>query len=365
MQINSLAPSQITEAKPAAAAPSAPPPVKAPSQSAPAAKPASPLAAKSPVAPAKTETKPGAAAAAAKTTEGTKTEITDVKATGEQTAEGEPTFTLKVNGKEYKATQSEIITLAQKARGAEVAMRQKAEIEKLATDLLHNFDNDAFGLLVKRHGKEKAKEIAIGMVKNLIAEEGKDPKDIELEDLRAKAKEHEEAAKRVMEEQEASERKTKQAELYKNILVEIDKELTETHLPKDKLTLTRVLNYLAAGKKANGQAWTIRDAVKAVEVEDMSHASHYARRYVEGLLPSEQFVQIFGKDALKKLNQEQINNLKNADKIAKNGATNAETAATNGAEAPVRRPRSLSKTKGSEGISEREWRKQHGSLGGL
>lgn len=352
MQINNLPASNITESKPAAAAPL---PV-------PAAKPA-------PVAKAPPEAKPAPkdaalATAAAKATTGTKTEITDVKATGEKTEEGEPTFTLKVNGKEVKATQSEIIALAQKARGADVAMKEKAEIEKLANDLLTNFDNDTFGLLVKRHGKEKAKEIAIGMVKNLIAEEAKDPRDIELDELRAKAKEHEAAQERSKKEQDEAVRKQNQAELYKSMLIEIDTELNSTHLPKDKLTLTRVLNYLSAGKKANGQQWTVKDAVAAVEVEDMSHASYYAKRYVEGKLPSDKFIEIFGKDALKKLNQDQINLLKNADKIAKNGAAATEPVAS-GAEVPVKKHRSLSKTKGTEGISEREYRKLHGSLGGI
>ena len=50
----------------------------------------------------------------------------------------------------------------------------------------------------------------------------------------------------------------------------------------------------------------------------MSHASHYARQYVEGKLPQKSFRAIFGDDAFKKLNKEQINLLKNADKIAKN-----------------------------------------------
>jgi hypothetical protein len=359
MQINSLAPSQITEAKPAAAVPAAPQsPAKIP------AKPATPPPA-GVAASKKEEPKPGAAAAAAKTTEGTKTEITDVKPTGEANAEGDPTFTLKVNGKEYKATQSEIIALAQKAKGAEAAMKKTAEIEKLASDLLSNFDNDAFGLLVKRHGKEKAKEIAIGMVKNLIAEEAKDPKDLAIEEKDRKLQEYEAAEKKAKEEADLAVRKQKQGELYKTMLMEIDKELNDTHLPKDKLTLTRVLNYLAAGKKANGQVWTIRDAVKAVEVEDMGHASYYAKQYVDGKLPSEKFRAIFGEEAFKKLNKEQINLLKNADKIAKNGSASTETPAGNGAEVPARRPRSLSKTKGSEGMSEREWRKQHGSLGGL
>lgn len=355
MQINSLPASNITEPKSAVAVAAPLPPVKAP-----VAKPAL-------GSPAKEAPKPGAAIAAAKTTEGTKTEITDVKPTGEQNTEGEQTFTLKVNGKEYKATQTEIIALAQKARGAEVAMKQKAEIEKLANDLLTNFDNDAFGLLVKRHGKEKAKEIAIDMVKNLIAEEAKDPKDIELDDLRAKAKEHEAAQERVKKEQEEAGRKQKQTELYRTMLTEIDTELNDTHLPKDKLTLTRVLNYLSAGKKANGQVWTIREAVKAVEVEDMGHASYYAKRYVEGKLPSDKFREIFGEETFKKLNKEQINLLKNADKKAMNGSVEIKTNGTAPAisEVPTRRPRSLSKSKGSEGISEREWRKQHGSLGGL
>ncbi len=358
MQINSLASSQITEPKPAAAVPVVPPPVKTPA-------PAKAPVAASPAAEKKDAPKPGEAAAAAKTTEGTKTEITDVKPTGEENAAGEPTFTLKVNGKEYKATQTEIIALAQKARGAEAAMKRAADVEKLAENLLTNFDNDAFGLLVKRHGKEKAKEIAIGMVKNLIAEEAKDPKDLELDDLRAKAKAHEDSEKAAKAEKDLAERRTKQAELYKNMLTEIDKELNETHLPKDKLTLTRVLNYLAAGKKANGSVWTIRDAVKAVEVEDMSHASHYAKRYVDGLLPSDQFRKIFGEDAFKKLNKEQINLLKKADVSAKNTSSAAPEQAAAGGETPAKRSRSLSKSKGSEGISEREWRKQHGSLGGL
>ena len=352
MQINTLAPSQITEAKPAAGVPAAPPLVKAP----PASKPAA-------TAP-KVEAKPAAVVAAVKATEGTKAEITDVKPTGQQNAEGDPTFTLKVNGQEIKATQSEIIALAQKAKGAEAAMKEKAEIEQKAADLLTHFDNDTFGLLVKRHGKEKAKEMAITMVKNLIAEEAKDPKDIELDELRARDKARTDAEKKQKEDQELNVKKAKQAELYKTMLIDIDKELNETHLPKDKLTLTRVLNYLAAGKKANGTAWTIRDAVKATEAEDMGHASYYAKRYVEGKLPSDQFRAILGEEAFKKLNKEQINLLKNADKKAINSAAVSENNGAPASETPKVR-RSLSKTKGSEGMSEREYRRQHGSLGGI
>jgi hypothetical protein len=358
MEINPLPKSSITQAVPSASTAVAEPPKPAP-----AAKPAAakPPAAKAPDRQSPEPKKEVAAAAAA--TAGTKTEITDVKPTGEANAEGDPTFTLKVNGKEYKATQSEIIALAQKARGAELAMKQKAEIEKLASDMLTNFDNDTYGLLVKRHGPEKAKAIAIGMVKNLIAQEAKDPKDVEIETLRAQVEEKKAAEERAKKESEDAARRVKQQALYKQMLTEIDAELNQTHLPKDKLTLTRVLNYLAAGKKANGTAWTVREAVKAVEVEDMSHASYYAKRYVEGKLPSEKFAEIFGADALKKLNKEQINLLRNADKIAKNGAsTQSESVATVETD---RRPRSLSKTKGAEGMSEREYRKKFGSLGGI
>lgn len=362
MQINSLPTSQITEAKPAVAV--APPPLKPAPAVKPLVKPSVAAPAKpSAAAPAANGT-PTAVKDAAAATAGTKAEITDVKPAGEN-AEGDPTFTLKVNGKEYKATQSEIIALAQKARGAEVAMQQKAEVEKLAADLLSNFDADVYGLMVKRHGKEKADQMVIQMTKKLIAEEQKDPKDRELEQLRTEKQQLEDVQKKQKEAQELAARKVKQAQLYKTMLTEIDSALNETHLPKDKLTLTRVLNYLAAGKKANGTVWTIKDAVQAVEVEDMSHATHYARRFVEGKLPSEKFREIFGDEALKKLNKEQINILKNADKSAKNSPSVAPDQAPAGGEAPQKRVRSLSRTKGSDGMSEREYRRQHGSMGGL
>jgi hypothetical protein len=348
MQINDLPTSNITEAKGAVAVAEPPKPASAP-------KPVT-----APKGPAdKKETASGAAAVTAAKA-GAKTEVSDVKPTGETTTEGEPTFTLKVNGQDIVATQSQIIALAQKAKGAEVAFKQKAEIEKLAADFLDNFDKDAFGLLVKRHGKEKAKEIAIGMVKNLIAEEQKSPEQVELETLRAENETHKQAQERVKKEQEEAQRKVKQQVLYVELLKSIDTELSATHLPKDKLTLTRVLNYLAAGKKANGASWTVKEAVQVVEAEDMSHATHYAKRYVEGLLPSEQFRKIFGDDALKKLNKEQIEGLKKADKIAKNTQPVGETA-----QAEVPRKRTLSKNRGAEGMSEREWRRQHGSLGGI
>lgn len=354
MQINNLPTSQITEAKPAAGAVAAAPP--APAKGAPAIKPSAPKPAAASVAqPPKKDVSDAAASTA-----GTKAEITDVKPTGDTNAEGDPTFTLKVNGKEYNATQSEIIALAQKARGAEAAMKKTAEMEKLASDLLTNFDNDTLGLLVKRHGKEKAKEIVIAMTRNLIAEEDKDPKDRELDELRASKKELEAAQAQTKKEQEEAVRKQKQQVLYKQMLTDIDRELSETHLPKDKLTLTRVLNYLAAGKKANGIEWNIRDAVKAVEIEEMGHASYYGKQYVEGKLPSEKFRAMFGDDAIKKLNKEQISLLKNADKIAKTDQPRLEPSG-----APAAPRRTLSKNRGSEGMSEREYRRQHGSLGGI
>jgi hypothetical protein len=239
------------------------------------------------------------------------------KPTGEKTAEGEPTFTLKVNGKDIVATQSQIIAMAQKANGAELAMKRASEIEKLTADLLDNFDKDTFGLLVKRHGKDKAKEIAVQMVRNLISEEEKTPEQVELEELRAGKKRQEEIEAAAKKQKEDDEHRQKQRTLYTQILKDIDTELDNTHLPKDKLTLTRVLNYLAAGKKANGTVWTVKEAVGAVEIEDMAHATHYATRYLEGKLPSDKFRAIFGEEALKKLNKEQINLLKNADKIVK------------------------------------------------
>lgn len=353
MQINNLPASNITEPKGAAGAAVAEPPKPV------AAKPAAPK----PAAPA-ADTKKVADAAAA--TAGTKTEITDVKPTGDTNADGDPTFTLKVNGQEYKATQTQILALAQKAKGAEAAMKKAAELEKLSANLLENIDSDVYGLLLKRHGKEKADQMVIAMTKKLIAEEEKDPKDRELEQLRAENETHKQAQERVKKEQEEAARQVKQQELYRRILTEIDTELNATHLPKDKLTLTRVLSYLAAGKKSNGATWTVRDAVQAVEIEDMNHATYYAKRYVEGKLPSEKFRQIFGDDALKKLNKEQISVLKNADKIAKQEQPRLEAGAAAGEEAPRQRvARSLSKTKGSEGMSEREYRKRHGSLGGI
>jgi hypothetical protein len=266
-----------------------------------------------------------------------------------------------VNGKEYKATQSEIISLAQRAKGADAAMKKAAEFEKLSADLLTTFDNDAYGLLVKRHGPEKAKEIAISMVKNLIAQEARDPKDIEIDRLKAENEAHKQAQERLKKEQEAAERAIKQKQLYGKMLMEIDAELNNTHLPKDKLTLTRVLQFLGAGKKANGQAWTVKDAVQAVEQEDMGHASFYAKRYVEGKLPSEQFRKIFGEGTFKKLNKEQIELLKNADKSAKVKVAEEKAASPE----PVKKPRTLSRNRGTEAMSEREYRRQHGSIGGL
>lgn len=356
MQINTLAPSNITEAKPAAGVAVAEPPK-------PAAK-APPIDTKK--VPVQKDTNTPAVKAAAAATAGTKTEITDVQPTGEATAEGDPTFTLKVNGQEYKATQSQIIALAQKAKGAEAAMAKAAEMEKLSTNLLENIDSDVYGLLLRRHGKEKADQMVISMTRKLIDDEAKDPKDRELETLRAEKETYKQEQERVKKEQENAERKVKQGQLYRRILTEIDTELNSTHLPKDKLTLTRVLNYLAAGKKSNGTHWTVRDAVQAVEVEDMSHASYYAKRYVEGKLPSEKFREIFGEETFKKLNKEQIILLKNADKIVKREQPQGEAVAHANGEAPVRRaPRSLSKSKGTEGMSEREYRRQHGSLGGI
>lgn len=359
MQINNLPTSQITEAKPSASAAVADPPKPANG--------AKPIPGKAPIPAAKAAAAPPAKApppkveAAAAATAGTKTEITDVKPTGEENAEGDPTFTLKVNGQEFKATQSEIIALAQKAKGAEKALKDKAEIEKEITNFLNSMDNDLHGILVKRYGPEKAKEIEVKLIRDRIAEEEKDPKDRELDELRASKKELESRQEAAKKEQEDAVKRQKQTVLYKQMLTEIDTCLNETHLPKDKLTLTRVLNYLAAGKKANGVAWTIKDAVQAVEVEDMGHASHYARQYVEGKLPSEKFRSMFGDDAIKKLNKEQIDLLKNADKIAKNKQPQSET----GTPAQVTPRRTLSKNRGSEGMSEREYRRTHGSLGGI
>src|SRR5262249_10917258 len=139
-----------------------------------------------------------------------------------------------------------------------------------------------------------------------------------LDELESENKRFKEAEELEKKRKVDDEKRVKQRALYTQMLTEIDKELDTTHLPKDRLTLTRVLNYLAAGKKANGTAWTIKEAVQAVEIEDMSHASYYAKRYVEGKLPSEKFREIFGEDALKKLNKDQIEVLKKADKIAKN-----------------------------------------------
>lgn len=351
MQINNLPASNITESKGAVAVaePPKPPSVK-PSPAAPVK--TTPVEAKKP--------EGGSPAKPAEAKAGDK--ITDVKATGEKTAEGDPTFTLKVNGKEIVATQAQIIAMAQKANGAEAAMKRASEIEKLTADLLDNFDKDTYGLLVKRHGKEKAKEIAVQMVRNLIQEEEKTPEQIELEELRNKNKTHEEILKRQEDEKKAAELKAKQQVLYGQMLREIDGELNKTHLPKDKLTLTRVLNYLAAGKKANGQTWTVAEAVQAVEVEDMAHATHYANKYLDGSLPSEKFRAIFGDEAIKKLNKEQINLLKNADKIVKNDATRLDAPA--GGEV-THKKKTLSKGRGADGISEREYRRQFGSLGGI
>lgn len=348
MQINNLPATSINEPKGSSAVATAPPPPKV------APKPAVPSPAKAPE--AAKEVKDAAAS-----TSGTKTEITDVQPTGDTNAEGDATFTLKVNGKEIKATQAQIVAMAQKAQGAEAAMKRTAEIEKLAQNMLDNFDNDAYGLLVQRHGKEKAKQIVIQMTRNLIAEEDKTPEQKELDVLRIKNKENEAASERAKKEQEEAQNNIKKQQLYKTLLTDIDRELNETVLPKDKLTLTRVLNFLSAGKKANGQAWTVKDAVKAVEIEDMSHATYYGRQYVAGKLPSEKFRAILGEDVFKKLSTEQINLLKKADKIAKTTPATENASA----DAPAPRPRTLSKTKGAEGMSEREYRKKFGSLGGI
>ncbi len=217
------------------------------------------------------------------------------------------TFKVEHGGKTYELTAEQIV--AAQGRGAKFdeVSRKNAELEQGVAALMTELENNPVELLKKR-GKD-VKKLITDEFRKLVETEAQDPKERELAELRAeraaRQKKDEDATKKADDEKKAGERQ----KLQTRLLMEIDKELTAHNLPKDVITIDRVLRLVAAGRRVKGGEFTIAQAVEIFEREDMKHLGFIAKQ-----LPSERLKAMFGPDVIKRLNGEQIAALKAADK---------------------------------------------------
>jgi hypothetical protein len=216
------------------------------------------------------------------------------------------TYKIEHGGKTYELTAEQIASLQGRASQFDETSRKKAELEQGISNLMTELENNPFDLLKKR-GKDVNKLITDAF-KQIVEREAQDPKERELAELRAERTARQKQDEDTKKSAEAETRKKEMQVVQTRLLTEIDKELTAKGMPKDIITIDRVLRLVAAGRRVKGKEFTIGQAVDIFQREDMKHLGFIAKQ-----LPSERLQEMFGKDFIKKLNGEQVALLKKAD----------------------------------------------------
>lgn len=202
-------------------------------------------------------------------------------------APAEKMYTVKVNGKEEQWPESKVLERASKAEGAEAAMKKAAELEKAFNNFVANtqdpekllgllqhpalkYDEAKQEILVTKLLSSKSPRVVQAVKKwlydNEIAPAMMDPKERELQELRA---EKERLAR------EADERKAKEAETAKQVAVAkkwnefrvaIGEALKAESLPQAEGVVARVARYALLQRKMNKPV-DLADAAKRVKAD--------------------------------------------------------------------------------------------------
>lgn len=202
-------------------------------------------------------------------------------------APAERMYTVKINGKEEQWPESKVIERAQKAEGAEAAMKQAAVLnkafenfvasaqdpEKLLGLLAHpdlKYDEEKQEILVTKLLSSKSPRIVTAVKKWLYENEIKpsmmDPKERELAEQKAKLEEYERKEKERSEKEKSTARQVAVAKKWNEFRVQIGDALKAENLPQAEGVVARVARYALLQSRMKKPV-DIVDAVKHVKAD--------------------------------------------------------------------------------------------------
>jgi hypothetical protein len=228
-------------------------------------------------------------------------------------------FTLKVNGKEFVkeldlSDEDAIRAELQKAYAGQIAMQEKAHIEKRYASDLQRLQEDPFGVLEEIRGKEEALELAAQRIQQEIERQQMSPEEQaaqemqrELEDARARLQSMEEEKQRVQHEQLMNE----QAELIENdILSAID----EGGLSAEPKTIQRIADAMYWAEENGFGPVSAKDVLPTVKQEMESEFKSYAKSAFTN--KEDAIKSLLGEDVLEQLRQQRIESAKKVNNVA-------------------------------------------------
>lgn len=202
-------------------------------------------------------------------------------------APAEKMYTVKINGKEEQWSESKVIERAQKAEGAEAAMKQAAQLnkafenfvasaqdpEKLLGLLAHpdlKYDEAKQEILVTKLLSSKSPRVVTAVKKwlydNEIAPSLMDPKERELMEQKAKLAKYEAEEKERKEKEQVTARQVAVAKKWNEFRVQIGDALKAENLPQAEGVVARVARYALLQSRAKKPV-DIVDAVKRVKAD--------------------------------------------------------------------------------------------------
>lgn len=192
-------------------------------------------------------------------------------ATKEEIKEMIKEYDLKVNGKSKKvklnlSDDKEVVRRLQLAEAGQLAMQEKAQLEKLIDQALMNAKNDPWSFL-KELGLDPD-DLAERRISDKVEELKKSPEQVEREAMQKEL----EMARKQLKQIETEKQEAIQKQLQSSALNEIDKDITEAlaedpELPKTKKTVARIADALLWAIDNGFPDATVKDVLPAVKSE--------------------------------------------------------------------------------------------------
>lgn len=232
-------------------------------------------------------------------------------------AKAEPKiFKLNVKGKEVELTEEQAISLLQKAQYADQQIKEAVQTKKAVASLVERLKANPWEVLQDPAIGLDVKKLAVEKIKEMMADEQKDPKERELEmtrkELEAYRKKEEEARIAAENNKKQAEIKAKADEFRKEMI-----DVIEAHkdvLPKSQAVMDRLIGYMRAGYKKTGKVLPASEAIKYVlndykaEVSEMFKTADVTK-----------LVDMFGPDVIEKLRKADLAKLQKINEASLKG----------------------------------------------
>lgn len=227
-------------------------------------------------------------------------------------------FTLKVNGKEFVkeldlSDEDAIRAELQKAYAGQIAMQEKAQLEKQYRSDFQRLQDDPFGVLEELRGKEEALELAAQRIQKEIERQQMSPEEQAAQEMQRELEEARERLRRMEEEKEQNEYNKlmqEQAEMIENdILSAID----EGGLSAEPKTIQRIADAMYWAEENGFGPVSAKDVLPTVKAEMETEFKSYAKSAFSN--KEDAIKALLGEDVLEQLRQQRIQSAQKVNNV--------------------------------------------------